>query len=166
MSLFPNEVAGTYYVPPVKLRDSRNGRSIAAKGKLWSKVHNLVILSGEATPVRKKRKKISEQSQVPEIHNDIQLVVDKGSFSALFFVNKAMQILLYILDSNEDYIWLKHNSEPWTEVLQKWNATFDMRRHSNCFTVNEFLEQWPIINDLRADVLVSLNKYKYSPFIL
>lgn len=38
--LFPNEISQTYYVPPIKKKNSILNKSELAKGKLWDKYKN------------------------------------------------------------------------------------------------------------------------------
>ncbi|KAK4872725.1 hypothetical protein RN001_014754 [Aquatica leii] len=68
------------------------------------------------------------------------------------------------INTTEDQLWLKHNVEPWDIVIQKWNTTF-CARHSffNKCTVDEFLKEWPILNDLRAEILINLDFEKLFP---
>lgn len=54
----------------------------------------------------------------------------------------------------EDLIWLKNNSDPWDIVVQKWKNTFEVRRASEAQSVHLFLEEHPILKDLRAESLV------------
>lgn len=56
--------------------------------------------------------------------------------------------------SNDDAIWLKHNNEPWDQVCERWNNTFELRHKQQFQTVHEFLETWPILKDGKADTLV------------
>lgn len=53
--------------------------------------------------------------------------------------------------------WLKYNREPWEEVQRLWNDTLNLRKSSKCHTLSEFIQEWPIIEDPRAQTLVQLN---------
>lgn len=45
--MFPKESIGTYFTHPIKKRDSINGRSTIARGKLVDKVRNLIYKYGD-----------------------------------------------------------------------------------------------------------------------
>lgn len=61
------------------------------------------------------------------------------------------------LEWEGDILWLKHNTEPYAEVIERWNKTFPVRKGDNSpKSVAEFLTDWPILRDLRSDVLVRL----------
>lgn len=53
VTLFPKEALGTYYVEPIKKRDSLNGKSIPAKGKLVDKCRNILYKAGERITKRR-----------------------------------------------------------------------------------------------------------------
>ncbi|KAB0790540.1 hypothetical protein PPYR_15061, partial [Photinus pyralis] len=137
ISLFPTEATGTYYVSPIKKNQSRTGKSIAAKGRLVSKVSNLVSICGEASPVRKRKagQNCSEEN-----------------------VFKRPTPIQENLENHEDIVWLKHNTEPWDVVVEKWSTTFGIRRNTERDapgTVADFINRWPILKDLRSDVLIN-----------
>lgn len=53
-------------------------------------------------------------------------------------------------------LWLKHNIEPWTEVLQKWTTSFPVRTRCKASNFQDFLKEWPSLNDIyRAEQLVN-----------
>ncbi|KAF5284715.1 hypothetical protein FQR65_LT13417 [Abscondita terminalis] len=81
---------GTYYEPPIRKSDSLT----LAKDKLVDKVRNVVRISGEALP-RRKRKHSDPKS--------CDVVVEVTNFSKDTMLK------------NEDVMWLKVNSEPWNE---------------------------------------------------
>ncbi|KAF5308020.1 hypothetical protein FQR65_LT18285 [Abscondita terminalis] len=135
-SLFSNEVVGTYYVRGIKKRDSRNGKSVLPKGKLVSKVNNLIHLCGEAIPLRKKRSTIDTTDEVVSKKKKIE-----GAFEQY--------------NNNNDVLWLKHNVEPWQTAFEKWEATYDIRRAAVFSTISDFIAHWPIIKDLRSEILVN-----------
>lgn len=66
-------------------------------------------------------------------------------------------MLCFSVLHKEDILWLKLNSEPWEDVINKWKATYELREEQEYETVRELLESWPILNDVRGDVLVSNN---------
>lgn len=141
--LFPKEVAGTYYVPGVKRCAVSIGRSPYAQGKLVNKVRNIVKRSDEAIPIRKRKSSSSASDQ--EINNKILI--------------KATAISDQDLEKDENYVWLKLHSDPWTTVEEKWKQTYITRRSNttNTTSVEQFLQKWPILRDLRSDTLVSSN---------
>lgn len=55
----------------------------------------------------------------------------------------------------DDVIWLRNNTEPYEDVINKWKCTFEYRQLLKYDTVESFIEKWPILNDVRSDVLVS-----------
>lgn len=59
IALFPTENAGTYFVPPIKKRDSISGKPCFAKGKLVDKIRNTLYKSGE----RKRKNSEKENNQ-------------------------------------------------------------------------------------------------------
>lgn len=134
--LFPRETPGTYYVPGAKRINAFCHRSPYAQGKLVNKVRNIVKRSEDAVPIRK-RKSTEETTSVP-------------SKVTVIDVNDQD------LEKNEDYIWLKVHNDPWTNVEEKWNKTYILRRCSNTSitSVEQFIQKWPILKDLRSETLV------------
>lgn len=51
---------GTYYVAPVKKKDSIHGKPIVARGKLVDKAKNVLYKSGEGVPLRERKKREAE----------------------------------------------------------------------------------------------------------
>lgn len=68
------------------------------------------------------------------------------------------------MQHKDDLTWLKFNTEPWSTVLEKWNKTYDLRRpfQNQIETVNDFIKEWPVLSDLRAEALVRYHYYYYS----
>lgn len=58
----------------------------------------------------------------------------------------------------ESVTYLSHFNEPWEEILNHWKKTAKYRhsKGSNNDTVAEFLSKWPILKDIRAEILVSI----------
>lgn len=131
---------GTYFVPPVKKRDSLNGKCVLARGKLVDKVKNLVYKCGEAEPKRKRRKTDNNDSEtIPVMCADVDN--------------------LHTFEENADYIWLQINREPWDEVIRRWINTFHLRQQKEkSTTVHEIFEIWPVLKDLRSHMLVSTER--------
>lgn len=136
--MFPNESMGTYYVPAIKKCESPLNKSIMAKGKLVDKVRNLVRVCDEASPLRK-RKCLASMS-----HDNI---LEEESITEKV--------------ETQDQLWLSLNNEPWAEVIEKWKVTYELRRNNKQANVAEFLNEWPILKDLRSDCLVNLYKFIY-----
>lgn len=62
---------------------------------------------------------------------------------------------ILFLDIQQDILWLKHNLEPWTEVIEKWTRTFQARKNSTTKNFHEFLKEWTPLKDInRAECLV------------
>ncbi|CAH1967373.1 unnamed protein product [Acanthoscelides obtectus] len=51
-------------------------------------------------------------------------------------------------------LWLKHNTEPWSEVMERFKKAHAIRRDCDRKTVKQFLQDWPIFQYLRGEVLV------------
>lgn len=87
-----------------------------------------------------------------------------------YYCKEILQILKSFLDINlddESVLWLKLNSEPWSTVLEKWNQTFQLRKKTKLSSVQQFLEYWPTLYDLRAESLVNKNqKYYHVLYIM
>ncbi|KAJ8930809.1 hypothetical protein NQ314_016341 [Rhamnusium bicolor] len=130
ITLFPTETVGTYYVHPIKKSNSPTGRPLFARGKLVDKRRNLLHKCGDVFLIRKRKKE-----------KDGQEITKR----------RCEEVVDY--QQNDDVVWLQVNSEPWAIVIEKWNKTFDIRRNQKHNTVEEFIKAWPILNDLRADVL-------------
>ncbi|KAG5876833.1 hypothetical protein JTB14_014162 [Gonioctena quinquepunctata] len=58
------------------------------------------------------------------------------------------------LREDENYIWLLHNSDPWTNVENKWDLLYDKRREQKCESAAEFLKLWSVLNDPRGISLI------------
>lgn len=59
LSLFPNEVMGTYYVPAIKKSDTPLKKSIMSRGKLVNCVRNILQRSGDT----KRRRTLSKTDE-------------------------------------------------------------------------------------------------------
>lgn len=137
--MFPKECLGTYYVPAVKKSESVSNKSILAKGKLVDKVRNLIHKCDEAQPKRKRFKQNEDERNSNSL----------ATISASDIVNDDDT------KYEEDIQWLKTNRDPWDVVLQKWEATYPIRKmQKNKGNVSDFLQQWPILSDLRSEYLV------------
>ncbi|XP_031327937.1 uncharacterized protein LOC116159147 [Photinus pyralis] len=139
IDLFPNETTGTYYVPAIRERDSSINRSIMAKGKLVDKVKNLIRVCDEAIPKRR-RKNNDAAPHSTSTNSETNNNNDEP------------------LESNGDYAWLKFNTEPWSDVLVKWENTFHLRqavRGVSGGNVADVFMLWSILKDLRSDTLIN-----------
>ncbi|XP_031334783.1 uncharacterized protein LOC116164711 [Photinus pyralis] len=144
INLFPNENMGTYYVPPILKADHPAGRSQRSMGKLPNRVRNIRFLSGDT----KKRKTDQHVESDVEGNNTKRIRLDDTNIDN---------------DIKEDWLWLRTNSEPWAVVVEKWQKTYHYRKSSGKGTVTEFYEDWPILNDLRANALINLDFEKQYP---
>lgn len=64
--------------------------------------------------------------------------------------------MFFLVLHEDDLTWLKNNTEPWEDAIAKWKSTFELRKTIKYDTVEEFIRNWPILNDTRSDVLVSI----------
>ncbi|KAL4719426.1 hypothetical protein ACJJTC_007179 [Scirpophaga incertulas] len=75
-------------------------------------------------------------------------------------------------NTDDDVLWLKSNSEPWQEVIEKWQKTFPFRQNQTQGTVQEYLDKWEILKNCKGHTLInfdfeklymekSLNFYKH-----
>ncbi|KAK9674814.1 hypothetical protein QE152_g40834, partial [Popillia japonica] len=145
ITLFPKENSLTYYTPPTKKSCSSNGRHIRAKGKLVDKAKNLLYISGEA-----KRKINSVPETLPFLYI---------SGEAKRKINSVPETLpFYKIDCDDDIRnaidWLKVRREPWNDVMIKWKLTYNYRNKDKSSTVDQFIKNWPILEDARAESLV------------
>lgn len=66
---------------------------------------------------------------------------------------------IYFPDINEsnDKNWLKYNIEPYQEVRNKWESTFNIRQKflKEAPNLNQILEEWPIYKQSFGYSLVS-----------
>lgn len=86
ITLFPTEMVGTYYVPPMKKSSSPFGRPIMAKGKLVNQVKNIIFRSGDTN----KREHNEESCVVPQKTNS-------GLFKKYIFLLLNLRIYFYII---------------------------------------------------------------------
>ncbi|XP_071575617.1 uncharacterized protein [Temnothorax nylanderi] len=100
---FPNEVKETYFIPPIKKKDSVTNKSIPSREKLitmWrNRQHKIKILD----------KKINEENQ-------------QFTDSAVTEENDIINELC-----EESVQWLKYNQAPWELVLEHWNKCYTIR---------------------------------------
>ncbi|CAH0562887.1 unnamed protein product [Brassicogethes aeneus] len=141
ISLFSKESIGVYYVPAIRKADSPTGKSILARGKLVDKCRNLIHKCEEATPIRKKRKHSEEENQpTPEVTSVSEDIAD-------------------------DILWLQIHSEPFEDVLLKWQNTVKYRldKNKDLKYVSEYLDTWPCIKRSKYEILIESDfKYLYS----
>lgn len=70
------------------------------------------------------------------------------------------------LDIENDVLWLKHNREPWDEVLIKWRRTFSARKQSKVTNFNDFLKEWAPLNNVKKASGLVRNFQSYRIFTL
>ncbi|XP_047988270.1 uncharacterized protein LOC125234283 isoform X1 [Leguminivora glycinivorella] len=134
VSLFPTESIYIYYMKAVPTCKSASRKYVPAKGKLVDKVRNLLYISGA------KRRSIKSTCSNKDSDTDVESVENNQETA-----------------SNDDAIWLKHNNEPWDQVCERWNNTFELRHKQKFETVHDFLETWAILKDGKADTLILLD---------
>lgn len=113
-----------------------------AKGKLVDKARNVIFKCEEPIPRRK-----TKQSNNALHENEKEEII----------AAKVQRLIQDDTSNNENVLWLKLNREPWTEVVSKWEQTVgirDVQRQNSAGTVAQFIELWPVLKDLRGDVLV------------
>ncbi|XP_073954135.1 uncharacterized protein [Choristoneura fumiferana] len=113
---------------------SSTGKYIPAKGKLVDKVRNLLYIS-EA----KRRTKLTTKYENEILDNENA----EGNEN--------------LPDTTDDAIWLQNNTDPWEEVLKRWDKTFPERQKSQCSTVHQYLEKWPILKLQKGHLLINLD---------
>ncbi|KAF5299382.1 hypothetical protein FQR65_LT09423 [Abscondita terminalis] len=69
------------------------------------------------------------------------------------------------INTNEDFLWLSLYTDPWSEVMNRWEKTYELRRTNveSYSTVNEFLNIWPILKDQRCETLINWDFTKLYP---
>ncbi|KAK9703132.1 hypothetical protein QE152_g29475 [Popillia japonica] len=60
-------------------------------------------------------------------------------------INKAVWEWNFSGEIRDTIEWLKTTTEPWSEVLIHWSATYDLRHASDQKTVSEIIKDWPIL---------------------
>ncbi|XP_045478805.1 uncharacterized protein LOC123683860 isoform X2 [Harmonia axyridis] len=103
--LFPNEVKGVYYIPPLRKRHSSENISGVSKGKLVDKYRNTLTLLRKCGVLKSSRK--------GEVQNRSSDDSDEGE--------KISE------NENGSFVWLKNRTEPWTEVEKHWDRSFNFR---------------------------------------
>ncbi|KAH0533625.1 hypothetical protein KQX54_000387 [Cotesia glomerata] len=134
----PNECLSVYFIKPVPKRLSPTNKPIAMRGKLPDKIRNLKWTSGISRG--KKRKNNALAISIEEKHQ------------------KYNELLGEHVDAIN---WLKTRINPWSSVEAKWNSTFEIRNCSTHKTVREFIDEWPILNDLRVRFILELSMLPY-----
>ncbi|CAH0553157.1 unnamed protein product [Brassicogethes aeneus] len=140
ISLFPGEHSQIYYVPAIKKKESILKKSVLAKGKLVDKVKNLLYKTGESGNLRKR-------------HHDDNVHETTSKRQCVEISDEARQSELF----------LNVRTEPWEDVVFHWKKTFCIRQQETCDTVTNFLQKWPVLNHLKADVLINLDFDKLYP---
>ncbi|KAG5864048.1 hypothetical protein JTB14_019409 [Gonioctena quinquepunctata] len=132
---------GIYYVPAIKKCHSVTGKYIVAKGRLVDKCRNFIYKCDDAvTLISRKSKSWNSTQSIPEE------TTDTGE-----------------LREDENYIWLLHNSDPWTTVENKWDLLYDKRREQKCESEAEFLKLWSVLNDPRGISLIAKDFERLFP---
>ncbi|CAG9763626.1 unnamed protein product [Ceutorhynchus assimilis] len=114
-------------------------------GKLVDKCRNLLYISGEK---RTNRKRPLQETTDSTTEEGEEIGVKKQKLEELH---------------KENILWLKVNQEPWNSVIVKWESTFEVRQTSEYVSVEDFLKNWPILLDLRGDILINLDFNRIYP---
>ncbi|CAG5100301.1 Protein of unknown function [Cotesia congregata] len=140
VEVFPSECTQTFYVPPVKKKDSLSQLSIVAKGKLTDKYRNILTL------VRTLRK-----------------FGDTSSDSTEFDENTENNHQNSALESKQ---WLKHHRDA-VNVLLHWKNSYELRRSdvlSNKYSsATDILNDWPILKESVCADLINTDFEKVYP---
>ncbi|CAG9822215.1 unnamed protein product [Phaedon cochleariae] len=130
--LFPNEVPGVYYTAPIKKRNSRNNKSIVARGKLIDKYRNKLSFLRKASALPTRLFDETDTDDSSHFADDVQI------------------------DFEDDVTWLKNSRAPWAEVQEKWSNTFPFRQAllSKEVGIQEILDEFSIIKDPLGYTLV------------
>ncbi|KYN04942.1 hypothetical protein ALC62_04175, partial [Cyphomyrmex costatus] len=108
---FPTEVTSTYYVSPIRKKESPIKKSIPARGKLLNLWRNRTMaikkLKNVITPMHSTNG--SDENNVNDEDRDIQASIH----------------------------WLQTNQTPWELVFQHWHNTFNSRR-ANIETIDKW----------------------------
>ncbi|XP_067208165.1 uncharacterized protein [Linepithema humile] len=145
---FPSEAKGTYFIEGKRKVDTKDKKSIAARGKLWSCWRN------RRYAISKLQKKIKHEA----INDDIDNSSDNDVVS-----NE---------DVKESLDWLKNNQTPWEIVLQKWSITFEYRYgiliKSSDKKLNKIFEEWPLFKHPNGYEFIhyDFNKMQLSDLVL
>ncbi|XP_074032341.1 uncharacterized protein isoform X2 [Leptinotarsa decemlineata] len=144
VQLFPTETTGIYYIPAIKKRHSVTGKSIVAKGRLVDKCRNIIYKCDDAITLKSRKRKSSWNSteNIPE---------------------KEATDTVAELQDDQNYIWLLHNSDPWTTVENKWDLLYDKRREQKCESAAEFLKLWSVLTDPRGISLIAKDFERLYP---
>lgn len=130
VELFPAECVQTFYVPPVKKKDSLRNVSEISKGKLIDTYRNTLAL------IRTLRKVTNITEPIDGSH----LVQNDSDNPGLASKN-----------------WLKHHRDE-LEVLLHWKLSYDLRRSevtSNTYlSATDILNDWPILKESICSKLV------------
>lgn len=60
-------------------------------------------------------------------------------------------------DVEEIILWLKHNVEPFNEVLDKWKKTFKYRTKDSNISISEYFHTYKCLNKPSGYLLVSIS---------
>lgn len=75
----------------------------------------------------------------------------------VIFDRHVIGTFYYLAEKHAEKItWLKLNNEPWDQVLTYWTSTYELRKDVTYDTVTDFINDWPILNDVRGEVLVRM----------
>ncbi|XP_030750822.1 uncharacterized protein LOC115879167 isoform X2 [Sitophilus oryzae] len=140
---FPNELPQVYFTSPIRKRNSRDQKTGIARGKLVDKYRNRLTFLRDSGIL------LSSRSSL-EVNDD---------------TTDASENFDYNGDHDEIITWLKNNQEPWSDVVSKWNATYEYRqrlymRHEN---LQEILAVFPIIQNPLGHRLIDIDFEKRFP---
>lgn len=57
--------------------------------------------------------------------------------------------------------WLRDNSAPWDLVVERWEKSFQLRREDKTDNLSEYINNWPILKNSKAYLLVNLIEFEF-----
>ncbi|CAG9764339.1 unnamed protein product [Ceutorhynchus assimilis] len=130
--LFPTEKKSTYFIPPIKKKDSRRKKSERARGKLVEKYRNK----------RHLLKSLSTQTNGNSDDDDDAVNILKSSE-----VSQEAKNSQIILKNNPDL--------PPAEVSVYWRQSFSVRKLITNTEIEKYLDDWPVLKTQLAYELMS-----------
>ncbi|KAF5278697.1 hypothetical protein FQR65_LT15585 [Abscondita terminalis] len=128
--IFQEEEECTYYIPPKR---DYNGKPISAHGKLWDRYINT-------------RTKYRNLSLIKRKSKDVEIID-----------------VIDLIDQEENiqrHIFLKHNNQPWTTVIEYWKSTTFIRqrqyKESNTQT-HDYFKLYPPLSLPSGHSLISMD---------
>ncbi|CAH0560965.1 unnamed protein product [Brassicogethes aeneus] len=127
LEIFPEEIASTYYVAPVRKCMSRLNKPGISRGKIPDKYRNEIT-------------ELKNAGIIPRhSHLDQSEAVTDETIKQTIESDAAI---------DDSCTWLRNNTQPQESVRKHWKTTFKTRRRQICSqkdTIGGIYEQWPIL---------------------